>query len=68
VIEREDGPLLRAKAIPNGMLGYLLGKVVNISAQIVFAVAYRSRTMSVAGRAQQMRTRPSDGGSSGSGS
>jgi ABC-2 type transport system permease protein len=39
VIEREDGTLLRAKAVPNGMLGYLLGKVVNISAQIVFAVA-----------------------------
>ena len=39
VIEREDGTLLRAKAIPNGMLGYLIGKVVNISAQIVFAVA-----------------------------
>jgi ABC-2 type transport system permease protein len=39
VIEREDGTLLRAKAIPNGMLGYLLGKVVNISGQIVFAVA-----------------------------
>ena len=28
VVEREDGTLLRAKAIPNGMLGYLLGKVV----------------------------------------
>ena len=27
------------KAIPNGMLGYLLGKVVNISGQIVFTVA-----------------------------
>jgi ABC-2 type transport system permease protein len=39
VTEREDGTLLRAKAIPNGMLGYLLGKVVNISGQIVFAVA-----------------------------
>jgi ABC-2 type transport system permease protein len=39
VAEREDGTLLRAKAIPNGMLGYLIGKVVNISAQIVFAVA-----------------------------
>jgi ABC-2 type transport system permease protein len=38
VIEREDGTLLRAKAIPHGMLGYLLGKVVNISAQIIFAV------------------------------
>jgi len=39
VIEREDGTLLRAKATPNGMLGYLIGKVVNISGQIVFAVA-----------------------------
>ncbi len=39
VVEREDGTLLRAKAIPNGMLGYLLGKVVNISGQIAFSVA-----------------------------
>src|SRR5262249_50630522 len=35
--EREDGTLLRAKAIPNGMLGYLLGKIVNISGQIASA-------------------------------
>ncbi len=39
VTEREDGTLLRAKAIPNGMLGYLLGKFVNISGQIAFVVA-----------------------------
>jgi ABC-2 type transport system permease protein len=39
VVEREDGTLLRAKAIPNGMLGYLVGKVVNISGQIAFVVA-----------------------------
>jgi ABC-2 type transport system permease protein len=39
VTEREDGTLLRAKAVPHGMLGYLLGKVVNISGQIAFAVA-----------------------------
>lgn len=39
VVEREDGTLLRAKAIPNGMLGYLLGKVVNMSGQIALAVA-----------------------------
>lgn len=31
LIEREDGTLLRAKAIPNGMLGYLVGKVVLVS-------------------------------------
>jgi len=39
VVEREDGTLLRAKAIPNGMIGYLLGKVVNISAQVALAVS-----------------------------
>jgi ABC-2 type transport system permease protein len=39
VVEREDGTLLRAKAIPNGMLGYLLGKVVSTSGQVVLAVA-----------------------------
>jgi ABC-2 type transport system permease protein len=30
-IEREDGTLLRAKAIPNGMTGYLIGKIVTVS-------------------------------------
>jgi ABC-2 type transport system permease protein len=38
VVEREDGTLLRAKAIPNGMLGYLVGKIVNISGQVAFPV------------------------------
>jgi ABC-2 type transport system permease protein len=31
IVEREDGTLLRAKAIPNGMVGYLVGKIVQIS-------------------------------------
>jgi ABC-2 type transport system permease protein len=31
-VEREDGTLLRAKATPNGMVGYLIGKVCAISA------------------------------------
>ena len=26
--DREDGTLLRAKATPNGMLGYLVGKII----------------------------------------
>jgi ABC-2 type transport system permease protein len=39
VVEREDGTLLRAKATPNGMLGYLIGKVVSTSGQVVLAVA-----------------------------
>ena len=39
VADREDGTLLRAKAIPNGMLGYLIGRIVNASAQITCAVA-----------------------------
>lgn len=30
-IEREDGTLLRAKAVPNGMVGYLVGKIVLVS-------------------------------------
>jgi ABC-2 type transport system permease protein len=29
MVEREDGTLLRAKATPNGMLGYLVGKIVS---------------------------------------
>ncbi len=31
IMEREDGTLLRMKATPHGMLGYLIGKVVSIS-------------------------------------
>ncbi|MFI1915603.1 ABC transporter permease [Nocardia sp. NPDC020380] len=30
-MDREDGTLLRAKATPNGMLGYLIGKIVAVS-------------------------------------
>ncbi|MQA11487.1 MAG: ABC transporter permease [Pseudonocardiaceae bacterium] len=37
-VEREDGTLLRAKAIPNGMLGYLVSKVVTVSGQTVFGL------------------------------
>lgn len=38
VIEREDGTLLRAKAIPNGMLGYLVGKIVLVSGMILISM------------------------------
>ena len=34
-VEREDGTLLRAKAIPNGMLGYLIGKIVLVAGMVV---------------------------------
>jgi ABC-2 type transport system permease protein len=37
-IEREDGTLLRAKATPNGMLGYLIGKIVGITGVSVVTV------------------------------
>src|SRR5207248_370876 len=30
-VEREDGTLLRAKATPNGMLTYLIGKITSVS-------------------------------------
>jgi ABC-2 type transport system permease protein len=36
--DRESGALLRAKATPNGMLGYLIGKIVVVSGTIMFTV------------------------------
>jgi ABC-2 type transport system permease protein len=30
-VEREDGTLLRAKAIPHGMIGYVVGRIVSVS-------------------------------------
>jgi ABC-2 type transport system permease protein len=30
-VEREDGTLLRAKAIPHGMVGYVVGRIVSVS-------------------------------------
>jgi ABC-2 type transport system permease protein len=38
-VEREDGTLLRAKAIPHGMTGYLIGKVVTVAGTILLSVA-----------------------------
>ncbi|MQA83037.1 MAG: ABC transporter permease [Streptosporangiales bacterium] len=37
-VEREDGTLLRAKAIPNGMLGYLVGKIVLVSGMTLISL------------------------------
>ncbi|GII82371.1 transport permease protein [Sphaerisporangium siamense] len=37
-MDREDGTLLRAKAIPGGMLGYLVGKVTGRSGMVVVSV------------------------------
>lgn len=34
-IEREDGTLLRAKAMPQGMIGYLVGRIVMLSASTI---------------------------------
>lgn len=34
-VEREDGTLLRSKAIPNGMLGYLVGRIVLSSGMVL---------------------------------
>lgn len=39
-VEREDGTLLRAKAIPNGMLGYLVGKVVTVAGMTLLAQTF----------------------------
>jgi ABC-2 type transport system permease protein len=37
--EREDGTLLRAKAIPNGIGGYFIGKLVTVSGTILAYLA-----------------------------
>lgn len=38
-VEREDGTLLRAKAVPNGMFGYLVGKIVLVSSMTLISLA-----------------------------
>jgi ABC-2 type transport system permease protein len=38
-VEREDGTLLRAKAIPQGMVGYLVGRIVSVSLATLFTLA-----------------------------
>jgi ABC-2 type transport system permease protein len=38
-IDREDGTLLRAKAIPNGMVGYLIGKITLVAGMGVVSLA-----------------------------
>jgi ABC-2 type transport system permease protein len=35
-VEREDGTLLRAKAVPQGMVGYLVGRIVSLSLITLF--------------------------------
>lgn len=37
-VEREDGTLLRAKATPHGMTGYLVGKVITVSGSVLISV------------------------------
>ncbi|MBB5957855.1 ABC-2 type transport system permease protein [Saccharothrix tamanrassetensis] len=37
-VNREDGTLLRAKAVPNGMLGYVVGRVVQTSLDTSFSL------------------------------
>jgi ABC-2 type transport system permease protein len=37
-IEREDGTLLRAKAVPQGMVGYLVGRIVSLSLITLFTL------------------------------
>jgi ABC-2 type transport system permease protein len=39
VVERDDGTLLRAKAVPNGMAGYLVGKLVLVGGMTLLTMA-----------------------------
>jgi ABC-2 type transport system permease protein len=38
VMDREDGTLLRAKIIPNGMVGYLVAKIVDASSSVLLGL------------------------------
>lgn len=38
IVEREDGTLLRAKAVPNGMIGYLVGKITLVAGMTLFNI------------------------------
>lgn len=37
-VEREDGTLLRAKAVPHGMVGYVVGRVVSVALSAVVSL------------------------------
>ncbi|GAB2684020.1 ABC transporter permease [Nocardia thraciensis] len=37
-VDREDGTLLRAKATPNGMVGYLIGKIITTAGTLLVQV------------------------------
>ncbi|MBF6328955.1 ABC transporter permease [Nocardia transvalensis] len=37
-VDREDGTLLRAKATPHGMAGYLVGKIVTVTSTVLLQV------------------------------
>jgi ABC-2 type transport system permease protein len=37
-VDREDGTLLRAKATPNGMPGYVIGKITMVSASVLLGM------------------------------
>ena len=37
-MDREDGTLLRAKATPNGMMGYLIGKIIAFSGTVLLGL------------------------------
>lgn len=39
-IEREDGTLLRAKAVPGGMVGYFIGKILFVAVLTVVGIAF----------------------------
>ncbi|MGW4364690.1 ABC transporter permease [Nocardia takedensis] len=39
VLDREDGTLLRAKAVPNGMLGYLVGRIGTSAGTVLVQIA-----------------------------
>ena len=48
--EREDGTLLRAKAVPHGVVGHLVGKIVMVSGTALVSMVLALRRRCVPGR------------------
>ena len=60
-VEREDGTLLRAKAIPHGMLGYLVGKITMVSGMPLVGLALQLVPGPVPARRARHRTASAPG-------
>ena len=59
--DREDGTVLRARATPDGITGYLVGKLVTVSGTVGLYVAVIAGRRSAARSTASTLARPSTG-------